>query len=72
MRITKNMIETFITEINNAYGVSLSVKYFNGRTHIYISEQPLFSGTKSECYDLLNNFMCGFYLWHSNSNSEVK
>lgn len=72
MRITRNMLEAIIADINNVYALSLSVKYFNGCTHIYISGNRLLAGTTSECFNQLNIFMVGFYFGKDKANSEVK
>lgn len=53
MRITRSMLEIYVSDMNNAYDLSLSVKYFNGYTHIYNSGYSIESGNTPECYRAL-------------------
>lgn len=71
MRITRKMLESYVSEINNAYDLSLSVQYFNGYTHIYNNGYSIESGTTPECYRALQIFMNGFYVGREFNNSEV-
>lgn len=72
MRIIRNMLESYVSEINNAYDLSLSVQYFNGCTHIYNNGYSLETGTTQECYHALQIFMKGFHVGvNLTINSEV-
>ena len=73
MRITRNMLETCISAINSTSGLTLSVKTFNGRTHLYYSDRLIEEGTASECLNALSIFMSGVQIgmWLV-ANSEVK
>lgn len=62
MRITRSMLESYVSEINSAYDLSLSVQYFNGFTHIYNNGYSIESGTTPECYRALQIFMKGFHV----------
>lgn len=62
MRITRSMLENYVSEINIAYDLSLSVKYLNGYTQIYNSGYSIESGTTPECYRALQIFMKGFHV----------
>lgn len=59
MRITRNMLESCVSETNSAYGLSLSVQYFNGRTHLYFSGSAIETGSTPKCYNALLIFMSG-------------
>lgn len=61
MRITRKMLECYASELNAIYGLSLSIKYFNGCTHLYESQHIISVGTTPECYYALLAFMSGFY-----------
>ena len=61
MRITREMLECYASELNLIYGLSLSVEYFNGCTHLYESQHSISAGTTPECYHALQVFMNGFY-----------
>lgn len=61
MRITRKMLESYISEINMTYGTSLSVQYFNGCTHVYNSGRSLCVGSTPQCYNALSIFMDGLY-----------
>lgn len=61
MRITRSMLESYVSEINSAYDLSLSVQYFNGCTHLY-NGYSIESGTTPECYRALQIFMKGFHV----------
>lgn len=73
MRITRNMLESYISEINATYNITLSVEYFNGCTHIYESQSTIYVGTTPECYNALSVFMNGMHVgMQLQVNSEVK
>ena len=61
MRITRNMLESYVSEINKAYNMNLSVEFFNGCTHLYNSGYLIEAGTTPECYKALSIFMHGFH-----------
>ena len=72
MRITRGMLENYVSEINSVYDVSLSVEYFSGCTHIYNSGYSIVAGTTPECYRALQIFMDGFIVGvNSTINDEV-
>lgn len=72
MRITRGMLENYVSELNSVYAVSLSVTYFNGCTRIYNYGYLIESGTISECYWALQIFMDGFIAGvNSTINAEV-
>lgn len=62
MRITRKMLESYISEINKSYDISLSVHYFNGYTHVYNSGRNLYTGSTPECYNALSIFMDGLHV----------
>lgn len=62
MRITRNMLESYVSKINDAYDLSLTVEYFNGCTHVYESQHNISVGTTPECYYGLQVFMHGLYI----------
>ena len=62
MRITRTMLENYVSETNGKYELSLSVEYFNGYTHIYNSGYSIYSGTTPKCYRALQIFMKGFHV----------
>lgn len=62
MRITRSMLESYVSEANIAYDLSLSVQYFNGCTHIYNNGYSIVTGTTPECYRALQIFMKGFHV----------
>lgn len=68
MRITRSMLESYVSEVNNAYDLSLSVQYFNGCTHIYNNGYSIESGTTPECYRALQIFMNGFHVGREFNN----
>ena len=73
MRITRNMLESCVSEINRAYGLSLSVYYFNGRTHLYYLGSTIEVGTTPECYNALSIFISGLRIGRQLAgHSEVK
>lgn len=73
MRITRNMLESYISEINATYNISLSVEYFNGCTHIYESQHTIYVRTTPECYNALSLFIDGIHVgMRLQVNSEVK
>ena len=73
MRITTNMLETCVSAINSTSGLTLSVKSFNGRTHLYYSGRLIEEGTTSECLNALSIFMTGVQIgMQLVANSEVK
>ena len=61
MRITRNMLESYVLEINESYNMNLSVEDFNGCTHIYNSGYNIEAGATPECYRALQIFMHGFH-----------
>lgn len=61
MRITRNMLESYLSEINESYNMNLSVAYINGCTHIYNSGYTIEVGTTLERYNALSIFMHGFH-----------
>ena len=61
MRITRNMLESYVSEINETYNMNLSVKYFNGCTHLYYSGHTIEVGTTPQCYYAVSIFMLGFH-----------
>lgn len=61
MRITRSMLESYVSEINKSYNMNLSVKYFNGCTHLYNSGYTIEVGTTPYCYNALSIFMHGFH-----------
>ena len=72
MRITRNMLETCVSAVNKFYGLSLSVKCFNGRTHLYYSG-ILIEGTVAKCLNALSIFINGAHIgMRLKTNSEVK
>lgn len=73
MIITRHMLETCVSAVNSTYGLSLSVKYFNERTHLYYSGRLIEEGTTSDCLNALSIFMSGVHvgMWLE-ANSEVK
>lgn len=72
MRITRSMLESYVSEINSEYDLSLSVQYFNGGTHLYNNEYSIEAGTTPECYRALQIFMNGFHVGVNLAiNSEV-
>ena len=73
MRITRKMLESYISEINKSYDITISVQYFNGYTYVYNSGQNLYTGTTPECYNALSIFMDGLHtdMWLE-ANSGVK
>ena len=72
MRITRKMLEAYIAEINKSYVISISVRYFNGYTHVYNGGQTLYTGSTPACYTALSIFMDGLHtgMWLE-TNSEV-
>ena len=73
MRITRNMLESCVSEVNSAYGLSLSVQYFNGCTHLYCLGSAIEVGTTPECYNALSIFISGLRIGRQLAeNSEVK
>ena len=53
------MLETCVSAINSTSGLTLSVKCFNGCTHLYYSGRLIEKGTVSECLNALSIFMTG-------------
>lgn len=73
IRIIREVLETCISEINNLYAIHVSVKYFNGRTHLYIDGRNLCTGTTLQCFESLSTFMTGFHIGRQiEIKSEVK
>lgn len=62
MRITRRMLENYVSTINSKYDLSLSVKYFNGYTHLYNSGYAIEVGTTPQCYHALLIFIKGFHI----------
>lgn len=60
MRITRSMLENYVLKLNSEYDLSLSVKYFNGCTHLYNSGYAIEVGSTPQCYHALLIFIKGF------------
>lgn len=67
MRITRNMLEPRIKDLNRLYGLDLSVKYFNGATWVYHLGTTLTVGTTPYCYTILSIFVSGCFCWNGYS-----
>lgn len=66
------MLEERVSFLNKITSkMSLSVKYFNGYTHIYYFGDLIAVGTTPECYNLLSIFMSGYYAG-CRANNEMK
>lgn len=73
MEITRNTLESCVSEINRTFGLFLSVQYFEGGTRLYCSENIIDIGTTSECLKGLAIFMHGVNIGRRlETNSEVK
>ena len=61
MRVTRNMLESRIHQLNETYSLCLSVSYFNGMTWIYDSGIILEAGTTGECYKAISHYVAGLF-----------
>lgn len=62
MRITRKILESSVSVINSTYDLSLSVLYFNGRTHLCYFGDCIKVGTTPECFDALSIFITGLVI----------
>ena len=73
MRITRKMLEDYISECSKNYYLDLKLDYFGGSVHLFDNGVEIAHGTKTQIYNSTRLYIRGVVrgMWIE-ANSEVK
>lgn len=60
--ITRTQLYKYVRTINNVYGLNFKVINKSGLIRLYFNDNFYYSGSKSNCYNIIDSFVKGYLL----------